>query len=168
MLAHNTHTHTQTDAKLFFIPHPSHFAKLPSGSRALRLLIFCLVRQVTEYLCCVFACVCLLKVANTEISRDKVNKTIHPYVWSLDLFQAWRKWNRKSRWRQRRKWKIMRSWLKSDFSFRHFLVILWYHFDITVSLCFGKLLQHGGLQFSLINVKRRISIFGGNYIFRGE
>ncbi|XP_018051162.1 PREDICTED: uncharacterized protein LOC108689069 [Atta colombica] len=27
--------------------------------------------KITKYLCCTLACMCLLKVANTEISRDK-------------------------------------------------------------------------------------------------
>ncbi|XP_026827340.1 cardioactive peptide-like [Ooceraea biroi] len=27
--------------------------------------------KITEYLCCVLTCMCLLKVANTEVSKDK-------------------------------------------------------------------------------------------------
>ncbi|XP_014489379.1 PREDICTED: cardioactive peptide isoform X2 [Dinoponera quadriceps] len=32
--------------------------------------------KVTEYLCCALACMCLLKVANTEISRDKFERQL--------------------------------------------------------------------------------------------
>ncbi|XP_072754654.1 uncharacterized protein [Anoplolepis gracilipes] len=32
--------------------------------------------KITEYLCCMLACMCLLQMVNTEISRDKIERQL--------------------------------------------------------------------------------------------
>lgn len=32
--------------------------------------------KITEYICCTLACMCLLKMANTEVSRDKFERQL--------------------------------------------------------------------------------------------
>lgn len=56
---------------LFLLYHSQHYYK---NIKSFAFVDPLFVLQITEYLCCMLACMCLLQMVNTEVSRDKVKQ----------------------------------------------------------------------------------------------